>query len=155
MKKLDRGFTWKISVRFIFCLQGTLNGNQSNWICDMSTRGFPNWNFIIYIQCTADGSNPWLLIHFYYSHVIRIFSRSIYCFLMSLLDRVGCVGHIFTWATWVKIFFTWVACVKFFSLRLCVGQKFLCGSKIFVWVKFFFALVNFYVLDEIILLYYN
>ena len=162
MKKLDRGFTWKISVRFIFCLQGTLNGNQSNWICDMSTRGFPNWNFIIYIQCTADGSNPWLLIHFYYSHVIRIFSRSIYCFLMSLLDRVGCVGHIFTWATWVKIFFTWVAwvkyifaCVKFFSLRLCVDQKFLCGSKIFVWVKFFFALVNFYVLDEIILLYYN
>ena len=81
-------------------------------------------------------SNPWLLIHFYYSHVIRTFSRSIYCFLMSLLDHVGCVGHIFTWATWVKIFFTWVvwvkyifACVKFFSLRLCVGQKCLCGSK--------------------------
>ena len=90
---------------------------------------------------------------------MRIFSRSIYCFLMSLLDRVGCVGHIFMWATWVKIFFTWVkyifAWVNFFSLRLCVGQTFLRGSKIFVWVKFFFALVNFYLLDEIILLCYN
>ena len=40
MKKLDGGFTWKTSVRFIFCLQETLNGNQNNWICDMSTRGF-------------------------------------------------------------------------------------------------------------------
>ena len=29
-----------MSVRFIFCLQGTLIGNQNNWICDMSTRGF-------------------------------------------------------------------------------------------------------------------
>ena len=41
MKKLDGGFTWKASVRFIFFLQGTMNGNQNNWICDMSTRGFP------------------------------------------------------------------------------------------------------------------
>ena len=34
------GFTWKTSVRFVFCLQETLNGNQNNGICDMSTRGF-------------------------------------------------------------------------------------------------------------------
>ena len=34
------GLIWKTSVRFIFCLQETLNGNQNNWICDMSTRGF-------------------------------------------------------------------------------------------------------------------
>ena len=40
MKKLEGGFTWKTSVRFIFCLQETLNGNQNNWICDMSTRSF-------------------------------------------------------------------------------------------------------------------
>ena len=42
MKKLDggEGVIWKTSVRFIFCLQETLNGNQNNWICDMSTRGF-------------------------------------------------------------------------------------------------------------------
>ena len=24
------GFTWKTSVRFIFCLQETLNGNENN-----------------------------------------------------------------------------------------------------------------------------
>ena len=32
-------FTWKTSARFIF-LQGTMNGNHNNWICDISTRGF-------------------------------------------------------------------------------------------------------------------
>ena len=30
----------KTPVRFIFFIQETLNGNQNNWICDMSTRGF-------------------------------------------------------------------------------------------------------------------
>ena len=40
IKKLDGGFMWKTSVRFIFCLQETLNGNRNSWICDMSTRGF-------------------------------------------------------------------------------------------------------------------
>ena len=39
-KRLRRGFTWKTSVRIMFCLLETLNGNQNNWICDMSTRGF-------------------------------------------------------------------------------------------------------------------
>ena len=43
-KKLDGvgggDFTWKTSVRFIFFLEGTMNGNQNNWICDMSTRAF-------------------------------------------------------------------------------------------------------------------
>ena len=34
------GLIWKTSVRFIFCLQETLNGNQNNWICDMSITGF-------------------------------------------------------------------------------------------------------------------
>ena len=30
----------KIWLRYMFCLQETMNGNQNNWICDMSTRGF-------------------------------------------------------------------------------------------------------------------
>ena len=46
---------------------------------------------------------------------------------------------------------------QFFWVDLCVGQHFLRGSKIFerVYFYFFFALVNFYLLDKIILLYYN
>ena len=40
MKILEGDFTWKTSVRSIFFLQGTMNGNQNNWICEMSTRGF-------------------------------------------------------------------------------------------------------------------
>ena len=39
-KSRRESFTWKTLVRFIFCLQETMNGNQNNWICDMSTRGF-------------------------------------------------------------------------------------------------------------------
>ena len=40
-EKPRRGdFTWKTLVRFIFCLQETLNRNQNNWMCDMSARGF-------------------------------------------------------------------------------------------------------------------
>ena len=38
--KVRRGyFIWKTSVRFIFCLHETMNRNQNNWICDISTRG--------------------------------------------------------------------------------------------------------------------
>ena len=67
----------------------------------------------------------------------------------------GCVDQIFTWVawfTWVKIFIGltfyvghnfYVGCVV-----LWLGQKFLRRSKIFPWVKI-------YLLDEIILLYYN
>ena len=40
IKNLDEGFTWKTSVRFVFYLQETLNRNENNWTCDMSTRGF-------------------------------------------------------------------------------------------------------------------
>ena len=78
----------------------------------------------------------------------------------SLLNHVGyvvCVGAWVAWVTflpglrgsnifaWVKFFFAWVfAWVKTFY----VGPKILRGS-------IFFALVNFYLLDKIILLYYN
>ena len=71
----------------------------------------------------------------------------------------GCVSQIFTW---VNIFFTWDAWVKynfawvkffcvglnFFCVGLCVVQIYLRGSKTF-------ALLNFYLVDEIILLYCN
>ena len=40
MKNLDRRFYVKTSFRFIFYLYKTLNGNQNNWIHDMSTRRF-------------------------------------------------------------------------------------------------------------------
>ena len=40
MENLDGGLYIKTSVRFIFFIQETLNGNQNNWVCDMSTRGF-------------------------------------------------------------------------------------------------------------------
>ena len=68
---------------------------------------------------------------------------------------VGCVGYvgpdifyvgqnfrwaiIFTWFPWVKYIFAWVRNFLRKSLR---------GSEIFAWV-------NFYLFDEIILLYYN
>ena len=35
-----KNFTRKTSVRFIVFLQGTMNGNQKNTICGMSTTGF-------------------------------------------------------------------------------------------------------------------
>ena len=56
---------------------------------------------------------------------------------------VGCLGQIYFCVD--QIFFRGS---KFFCVDLCMGQNFLRGSKIFV-------LVNFYLLDEIILLYYN
>ena len=78
---------------------------------------------------------------------------------------VGYMSQIFTWVTWLKIFFMWViiftwvvwvkyifAWVKIFCVGLFVGcsfyvgwegQTFLCESKIFLWVKF-------YLLGEII-----
>ena len=34
------GLHEKISVRFMFFLQETLNGNQNNGMCDISRRGF-------------------------------------------------------------------------------------------------------------------
>ena len=43
-----------------------------------------NCNFITYIQCTADRSNLWFFIHFYYSQIMRTFSRSFYCFLIHI-----------------------------------------------------------------------
>ena len=76
------GFTWKASIRFIFCLQEKLNGNQNNWICGMSTRGF-----LIEI-----------LLHMYNAHQREVSSgflftfithklwviRSFYCFLIHI-----------------------------------------------------------------------
>ena len=51
------------------------------WYVD---KRLSNWNFITYIQCTADRSNLWFFIHFYYSQIMRAFSRSFYCFLIYI-----------------------------------------------------------------------
>ena len=41
MKKLDGGtLREKLQLHLYFFLQGTMNGNQNKWICDVSTRGF-------------------------------------------------------------------------------------------------------------------
>ena len=72
----------------MFCLQETLNGNQNNWICDMSTRGFLIEIFMTYIQCTAERSNLWHFIHFYYSQIMGILSRNFYCFLIHIIFKV-------------------------------------------------------------------
>ena len=56
---------------------------------------------------------------------------------------LGCVGRIYFCVG--QIFFRGS---NFFCVDLCMGQNFLRGSQIFV-------LVNFYLLDEIVLLYYN
>ena len=96
--------------------------------------------------------------------------------LHGLHGSVGCMGQIFTWVAGLhgskyflhgSTFYVgdnfYVVCMgpiylcmgqiflhgfKFFCVGLCVGQNFLRGSKIF-------AMVNFYLLDEIVLLYYN
>ena len=58
--------------------------------------------------------------------------------LRGLRGNVGYVGPWVAWVTWVKIFFTWVIIFTWVA-----------------WVKYIFAWVNFYLLDAIILLYYN
>ena len=71
----------------------------------------------------------------------------------GLRGNVGWVAQIFTWVawvTWIKIFFTWVVWVNFFAW-VAWFQNF-CVSQIFYFV---FAWVSFYLLDDIILLYYN
>ena len=103
-------------------------------------------------------------------------------FLPSLLNHVSWVVKWITWTVCVKFlcrsrglrgskyFWRWLrgsnffACLGqiYFCAGLCLGQNILRGSKIFAWVKFFFAWVkflfawvSFYLLDEIISLYYN
>ena len=84
----------------------------------------------------------------------------------SLLNHVGCVGCVGAWVEWVK--FLCGLCglrgSKYFlrestfyvghSFYLgCVGRKFLRRS--FLLLLLLFAWLSFYLLDEIILLYYN
>ena len=64
MKKLDEGFTWKT-------LQGTMNGNQNNWICDMSTR-----DFLIEI-----------LLHIYNVKQTELISRFLFTFITHKLSE--------------------------------------------------------------------
>ena len=72
----------------------------------------------------------------------------------------GNVGYVGAWFTWVH------GCVGYVGQIFLRGSNFflhgsLRASKFFTWVQnfwvgqFFFTFVNFYLLDEIILLYYN
>ena len=70
-KKLDGGFMWKTLVRFIFCLSETLNGNQSNWICDLSRRGFLNE----------------ILLHRYYVQQTEVISSFLFSFITHKLQE--------------------------------------------------------------------
>ena len=82
--KARRGhFTWKTSVRFIYFFQGRMNGNQNNWICDMSTRGLLI-EILLHIYHAVERNNLWLFIYFYYSQIIRTFTRSFYCFIIHI-----------------------------------------------------------------------
>ena len=55
------------------------------WYID---KRLSDWNFMTYIQCTAERSNLWHFIHFYYSQIMRTFSRNFYCFLIPIIFKV-------------------------------------------------------------------
>ena len=69
IKDLDGSFTWKTSVRFVFCLQETLNENQNVWICDMSTRG-----------CLIE-----ILLHIYNAQQAEVISGFLFTFITHKL----------------------------------------------------------------------
>ena len=54
----------------LFCLQETLNGNQNNWICDISTRSF--LIEILLHKYNVDQTEV-IFVHFYYSQIMRTF----------------------------------------------------------------------------------
>ena len=79
-KARREGLYTKTSVRFIVCLQKTLNGNENNWICDMSTKGF-----LIQIFLHIDNVRQTEVIsgflftfvtHRLWEHLVRIFTVS-------------------------------------------------------------------------------
>ena len=81
------GLIWKTSVRFIFCLQETLNGNQNNWICDMSTTGFQIEILLHIYNVQQTEVISGFYYYFYYSQVMRTVGRSFYCFRMRCQER--------------------------------------------------------------------
>ena len=83
VKARRRDFTWKTLVRFIYFFQGTMNGNQNNWICDMSTRGFLI-EILLHIYHAVDWSNLWLFIYFDYSQLMRTFTRNFNSYIMHI-----------------------------------------------------------------------
>ena len=86
MKNLDWGFYEKnFSWVYILFIGNTeWKAKLLNmWYVHKRLSNF-NWNFITEIQCTADRSDLCFFIHFYYSQIMRTFSRSFYCFLFKL-----------------------------------------------------------------------
>ena len=55
------------------------------WYID---KRLSDWNFMTYIQCTAERSNLWHFIHFYYSQIMRTFSRNFNWFLIHIIFKV-------------------------------------------------------------------
>ena len=47
-----------------------------------------DWNFMTYIQCTAERSNLGHFIHFYYWKIMITFRRNFYCFLIHIIFKV-------------------------------------------------------------------
>ena len=90
-KKAARGdFIWKTSVRFIFCLQGTLNGNQNNWTCDMSTSCFVIEILLhIYNIPQTEVISGFLftfITHKLWEHLVGVFTVSWYIFKVLFND---------------------------------------------------------------------
>ena len=53
-KKARRGAMHEKLRLDLFCLQEIMNGNQNNLNMWYVNKRLSNWNFITYIQCTAD-----------------------------------------------------------------------------------------------------
>ena len=64
----------------MLCLQETLNGNQNNWTCDMSTRGFliETLLHIYNVQQTEviSGFLFTFINHKLWEHFVRVFTLS-------------------------------------------------------------------------------
>ena len=78
MKKLDGGTLHeklRLDLYFFYREQEKSHGN--NRICDMSTRGFLI-EILLQIYHAVDRSNLCLFIYFYYSQIMRTFTRSFY-----------------------------------------------------------------------------
>ena len=58
-----------------------MTGNQNNWIYDMSTGGFL---MSLHINHAVGRRNLWLFICFYYSQIMRTFTRNFYCFIIHI-----------------------------------------------------------------------
>ena len=82
-EKVRRGLCIKkFDLIYVF-LQGTMNGNQNNGICNMLTRGFLT-EILLHRNHAVDRNNLSFFIYFYYSQILRTFTQSFYCFIIHI-----------------------------------------------------------------------